>query len=254
MLMKIFPCLFSFFSLLLLFSWPQPSAHGADDGVDNSLYAELLERYVKSGVVDYQGLKKEEDKLDRYLRILEKTDSGKLSRDERFAFYTNAYNAWTLKLILTGYPGLKSIKDLGSIFRSPWKKKIARIDGKVLSLDHIEHTILRPWMKDPRIHAVVNCASRSCPPLREEPYRGADLDRQLDEQFMGFINDPLRNRLEGNTFFVSRIFDWYAEDFGGDVLGFFLKYAKGDFKKRLEANRSNIKIKYLDYDWSLNGK
>lgn len=251
---KNFSYLFSFFALLLLLSWPQPGAHGKADGVDNSLYAELLSKYVKGGVVDYQGLKREEGNLDRYLQVLEKTDSKGLSRNEQFAFYINAYNAWTLKLILTGYPGLKSIKDLGSFFRSPWKKKIARIDGTVMSLDHIEHEILRPRMKDPRIHAAVNCASKSCPPLLSVPYNGKSLDRQLEEQFTAFINDPSRNRLEGNTLYVSRIFDWYAKDFEGGTMGFFLKYAKGDFKKRLEENRSQIKIRYLDYDWSLNGK
>lgn len=246
--------LFLIFAVGLVFAWFQSGAYGTGRTVDNSLYAELLGRYVKSGVVDYQGLTTEEDKLDHYLRVLEKTDSKTLSRNERFAFYINAYNAWTLKLILTGYPGVKSIKDLGSFFRSPWKKKIARIDGTVMSLDHIEHEILRPRMKDPRIHAVVNCASKSCPPLREEPFRGAVLDHQLDEQFTMFINDPLRNRLEGKSLYISRIFDWYAEDFEGGVLVFFLKYAKGEFKKRLEINRPQIDIKYLDYDWTLNGK
>ena len=166
MVMKNFPYLFSFFTLLLLFSWPQPSAHGASGGVDNTLYGELLGRYVKSGVVDYRGIKKEEGNLDRYLRILEKTDPKTLSRKDQFAFYINAYNAWTIKLILSDYPGIKSIKDLGSLFKSPWKKKIARIDGDVISLNNIEHDILRPRFKDPRIHFAVNCASKSCPPLK----------------------------------------------------------------------------------------
>ena len=97
--------------------------------VDNGVYAGLLEKYVKSGVVDYKGFKDEEAYLDKYLKILEETDTKKLSRNEQFAFYINAYNAWTIKLIFTGYPGVKSIKDLGSLFKSPWKKQIARIDG-----------------------------------------------------------------------------------------------------------------------------
>jgi hypothetical protein len=251
--MKRFLLCLSVIGFLVIFPLLHTTSHAAGIEVDNTLYAELLSRYVKNGVVNYRGLKNEEGKLGDYLRVLEKTDSKALSRNERFAFYINAYNAWTLKFILTGYPGVKSIKDFGTIFRSPWEKKIVRIDGKIFSLNHIEHSILRPQMKDPRIHAVVNCASKSCPPLREEPFRGVDLDRQLDEQFRVFINDPSRNRLEGNTLFVSRIFDWYTEDFGGDVLGYFLKYAKGEFKKRLEANQSNIKIRYLEYDWSLNG-
>ena len=95
--------------------------------VDNSLYGELLGKYVKLGNVDYLGLKGEESKLDRYLRILEKTDSRTLPRDERFAFYVNAYNAWTIKLILNSYPGVKSIKELGSFLKSPWKKSTVTI-------------------------------------------------------------------------------------------------------------------------------
>ena len=112
--------------------------------VDNSIYNELLGKYVKDGVVNYQGLKNEEAVLDKYLKVLEEVDSKTLSRNEQVAFYVNAYNAWTIKLILSSYPGIKSIKDLGSLFKSPWKKKLCRIDGKVLSLDNIEHDILRP--------------------------------------------------------------------------------------------------------------
>ncbi|MFC1824003.1 DUF547 domain-containing protein [Thermodesulfobacteriota bacterium] len=222
--------------------------------VDHSLYGELLMKYVKQGEVDYQGLKGEEGKLDRYLRVLEKTDSRTLSRDEQFAFYVNAYNAWTLKLILSGYPGVKSIKELGSFLKSPWKKKLCRIDGDLLSLDDIEHKILRARFKDPRVHFAVNCASKGCPPLRPEPYQGSILNRQLDEMTTAFISDPASNRLEGRVLYASKIFDWFSEDFDDDVVEFFLKYAKGSLKKRLETNRDGIRVKYLDYDWSLNGK
>ena len=225
----------------------------AAQAVDNRIYAGLLGKYVKNGLVDYQGFKDEETKLDQYLKVLEGIDTKKLSRDEQFAFYINAYNAWTIKLILTGYPGVKSIKDLGSFFRSPWKKKICRIDGEVISLDQIEHGILRPRFQDPRVHFAINCASRSCPPLRSDSYQGAILDQQLNEMASAFINDPSRNRLEGNTLYLSKIFDWFEEDFDGDVMGFILKYAKGSLKKRLESNKGDIVIKYLDYDWSLNG-
>ncbi len=224
------------------------------EGVDNSIYAEPLKKYVKNGVVDYQGFKNEEAKLDQYLKVLENTDPKALSRNEQFAFYVNGYNAWTIKLILSAYPGVESIKDLGSFFKSPWKKKLCRIDGGVITLDDIEHNILRPRFKDPRVHFAVNCASKSCPPLRSEPYQGSILDQQLDDAAQAFINNPLLNRLEGNKLYVSEIFDWFEEDFNDDVIGFFLKYARGDLKKQLEANRGNIKLKYLDYDWSLNGK
>jgi hypothetical protein len=222
--------------------------------VDHAPYLELLEKYVQNGTVNYQGFKNEEAKLDGYLKVLEETDTKKLSRDEQFAFYINAYNAWTIKLILTGYPGVKSIKDLGSIFKSPWKKKIARIDGDIVTLDHIEHDILRPVFIDPRVHFAINCASIGCPPLRPEPYQGNVLEEQLDEMAKAFINDSRHNRLEGRTLYVSSIFKWFSKDFNDDVVGFFLKYAQGDLKKQLEENKRNIQVRYLDYDWSLNGK
>jgi hypothetical protein len=222
--------------------------------VDHNLYADLLGKYVQNGAVDYRGFKNEEAKLDQYLTLLEKTDVNVLSRDEQFAFYINAYNAWTIKLILTRYPDIKSIKDLGSIFKSPWKKKIARIDGNTVTLDHIEHDILRPQFKDPRVHFAVNCASKGCPPLRSEPYRSSALEQQLNEMTTAFINDEHQNRLEQQTLYVSSIFKWFSEDFNDDVVGFFLKYAKGDLGKQLKDNQNKIKVKYLDYDWSLNAK
>ena len=221
--------------------------------VDHRLYAELLKKYVKDGVVNYRGFKDEEAQLNRYLKILEGVDSKELSPKEQFAFYVNVYNAWTIKLILSGYPGVESIKDLGSIFRSPWKKKICRIDGDIITLDDIEHGILRPRFQDPRVHFAVNCASKGCPPLRSEPYQGNILNRQLDEMTVAFINDPKRNFLEDYTLYVNEIFKWFAEDFKEDISGFFLQYARGDFKKRLIAGTDKIKIRYIDYDWSLNG-
>ncbi|MGD2126010.1 MAG: DUF547 domain-containing protein [Desulfobacteraceae bacterium] len=245
--------IFLLFVLVCLLVWSLPQSRAAE-GVDHSLYAELLGKYVKNGVVDYQGFKNEEAKLDQYLKVLEETDTEELSRNEQFAFYVNAYNAWTIKLILSAYPGVESIKELGSFLKSPWKKKIARINADVMTLDNIEHDILRPRFRDPRIHFAVNCASKSCPPLRSEPYQGSILDQQLDEMAEAFINDPASNTLEGDTLYVSSIFKWYSEDFDEDVVGYFLKYAKGDLKKGLEAKRDRIKVKYLEYDWSLNGK
>jgi len=242
--------------LILLFLAPlnrvKPSWASAP--VDHSIYAVLLEKYVKHGHVDYRGFKAEEEILDQYLKVLEKTDSDNRSPNEQFAFYINAYNAWTIKLILSGYPGVKSIKDLGSIFKSPWKKRMCRIDGDVFTLDDIEHNILRPRFKDPRVHFAINCAALSCPPLRSEPYLGSTLDQQLNHATTAFINHPQRNYLEDNTLFISKIFKWFSEDFDNDVIGFIMKYAKEVLKKELEAKKSKIKMKYLDYDWSLNGK
>jgi uncharacterized protein DUF547 len=222
--------------------------------VDNRIFADLLKNYVKDGVVDYAGFKRNESRLDAYLRMLEGVNTGTLERRAQFAFYVNAYNAWTIKLILTGYPGVESIKDLGSVFKSPWKKEIVRLDGDSVSLDHVEHEILRPRFKDARVHFAINCASRGCPPLFAEPFQGDILEQQLDTVTGAFLNDPGYNRLDGNTLYVSRIFKWFKEDFNKDIVGFFLKYAEGPLKKGLAAGKDSLKIKYLDYDWSLNGK
>ncbi len=231
-----------------------PISKAADESVDNSLYAELLSDYVNQGVVDYQGFKKEEKKLDAYLDVLAAVDPETLSRDDRFAFYINAYNAWTIKLILSGYPGVESIKDLGSFFRSPWKKKICRINGKMLSLDEIEHDILRPEFKDPRVHFAVNCASKGCPKLISAPYEGNRLELQLNDVTQAFINNRDRNYIDGTTLYVSSIFKWFAEDFDHDIPAFFKKYADDELKKQLLQKSGDIKVKYLDYDWSLNGR
>jgi len=238
--------------IYLLLSWPLVVGlcdNGkASEVVDHSIYGELLGKHVKNGFVGYQGFKNEEGKLDSYLKVLERTDTKKLARNEQFAFYINAYNAWTIKLILSEYPGVESIKDLGSILKSPWKKEFCRIDGGVVTLDHIEHGILRPRFKDPRVHFAINCA------LISEPYLGSTLDQQLDDSVRAFVNDSKNNRLDEDTLYVSKIFKWFAEDFDDDVYGFFLQYAEDNLKGELETKKGKVKIKYLDYDWSLNGK
>jgi hypothetical protein len=226
----------------------------AATAVDHGIFAELLAKYVKNGAVDYAGFKAEEARLDQYLKAIERVDPESLPRHEQFAFYINAYNAWTIKLILTGYPGLKSIKDLGGLFQSPWQKEFVRINGKTLNLDDIEHNILRPRFKDPRVHFAINCSAKSCPPLFTEPYRGDMLDAQLTRVTSDFLNGPANSRLDGDTLWVSSIFKWFAEDFNNDAIGFYRKYAQGELKQKLEAGRGRIEVKYLDYDWSLNGK
>lgn len=226
----------------------------ASPNVDHSIYAELLEKYVKDGKVDYAGFKSEETKLDEYLNLLQEVDSKSLAQDEQFAFYANAYNAWTIKLILTKYPDIKSIKELGFLNSGPWKKKVVHLKDEVISLDNIEHDILRPRFKDPRVHFAINCAAKSCPPLRSQPYRADILNLQLDDSTRSFLNNPTSYKFEGNAFYVSRIFKWFAEDFNHDVLGFYLKYAETDLRQKLEANRNKINIKYMTYDWGLNGE
>jgi hypothetical protein len=233
---------------------PGDSVAASAQNPDYGIYAELLSMYVQNGVVDYSGFKKNEEKLDRYLKIFESTDVQKLPSAAQMAFYINAYNAWTIKLILSGYPGVESIKDLGGFFSGPWKKKFVNLNGKVVTLDHIEHDILRPTYKDPRVHFAVNCASKGCPPLITEPYEASRLDEQLDRSTRAFINDPEKNYLAGDKLYVSSIFKWFSEDFNDDVIGFFIKFADDSLKKQLQARKDEIKVKYLDYDWSLNGR
>jgi hypothetical protein len=247
-------CIHLIVGLVLMGTFFVPGTVRSMDVVDHSMFDELLKKNVHGSVVDYHGFQKNENKLDDYLKILEHVDPGKLSRNEQFAFYINAYNAWTIKLILTGYPGVESIKDLGSFFSSPWKKKIARINGKVITLDAIEHSILRPKFKDPRVHFAVNCASKSCPPLRQEAYQGSRLDSQLNDATKRFVNDPKNNYLKGQDLYVSRIFKWFGDDFNNDITGFFIKYASKGLRNKLVKNKNNIDVSFLDYDWSLNGK
>lgn len=239
--------------LLIFFTALNVFAQNQGASVDHSIYAELLQKNVKNGVVSYKGFKNDEAKLDEYLKILEQTNPEKLDRNEKFAFYINAYNSWTIKLILSGYPGVKSIKDLGSIFQSPWKKSICRLNGKIMTLDEIEHGILRPEFKDPRVHFAINCASKDCPILISEPYSGRNLENQLDASAKAFINNPARNRLKDNILYLSSIFKWFSEDFKDDAKGFVLKYASDELKADIVKNGDNLKIEYLDYDWSLNG-
>ncbi len=231
-----------------------PLVAGAGVTVDHAIYAELLHKYVRNGQVSYDGLKQEEKKLDQYLAVLESVDPQSLPPNERFAYYANAYNAWTLKAILGKYPKIDSIKELGIFNTGPWKKKIVRLNGQVLSLDNIEHDILRPQFKDPRVHFAVNCAAYSCPPLPSEPFVGSRLDVQLDEATRAFVNNPDRTYLDGSTLYVSKIFKWFAEDFNDDPYAFILRYAQGSFKRELMDRRDNLKVKYLPYDWTLNNR
>ena len=239
--------------VVLVLGWVLAAASGARaEAVDYGTYAELLQAHVRDGVVDYAGFKADEARLDDYLARNGRVNPESLSREDRFAYYINAYNAWTIKLILTGYPGVKSIKDLGSLLQSPWKKPFVKIDGRTLTLDEIEHSILRPQFKDARVHFAIVCASKGCPPLIAQPYRGAVLDEQLNRVTTAFLNRPGNYRLEGDRFEVSSIFKWFGEDFG-NLFDFYIRYAQGDLKQALQSGRDRIRIGYLDYDWSLNG-
>ncbi len=240
--------------IVLLSLYPVTTALAEDK---TPVYAQLLQQYVVDGKVDYVGLKQEEAQLDRYLAYLNASDPAQMARNDQFAFYINAYNAYTLKLIIKNFENgqpPESIKDIGSFFSKPWSIKFVKIAGKTTTLDTIEHKILRPTFKDPRVHFAVNCASKSCPPLASTPYSGTELEQQLEASARAFINNSRENRLEGNILYVSSIFKWFKEDFHDDPLAFFKQYAEGDLKKRLSAAKGSIRVKYLYYNWSLNGK
>lgn len=223
----------------------------------HATWAELLEKHVNKGVVDYQGFKKEEAGLDEYLNVLDTTDPSQLPENERLAFWLNAYNAYTVKLILDNFEDgqpVESIRDIGGFFSGPWDIKLCRVGGEVYTLDNIEHDIIRPQFQDPRVHFAVNCASQSCPPLISEPYIGARLDEQLTSNTVDFLNDKEFNYLDGSILYVTKIFKWFPEDFDDDIAGFVRKYAKGDLQDRLIELGDAVKIEYLDYDWSLNNR
>ena len=240
--------------------------------VSHQLWDDLLERHVRvhdggrASSVDYQGMASDRAQLRRYLDGLAAVSRGQFDawpQASQLAFLINAYNAWTVELILGSYPGLQSIKDLGSLFRSPWKKSFIPLFGGQLSLDDIEHGLIRGAKRydDPRIHFAVNCASIGCPALANRAYQGESLHRQLEEATRLFLADRSRNRLEGSTLWVSAIFSWYREDFthgwrGASTLGQFLalygdSLALGDEEvARLRAGE--IPIDFLPYDWRLN--
>jgi hypothetical protein len=122
-----------------------------------------------------------------------------------------------------------------------------------MTLDDVEHNILRPRFKDPRVHFAINCAAQDCPPLYPEAFEGATVNEQLERNTRAFLNNPKKNYLDGETLYVTRLFKWFGGDFNDDPLGFVLKFAEGDFKEALETKKDQIKVKFLDYDWSLNG-
>ena len=232
--------------------------------VDHTLFSELLEKHVsESGFVDYAGIKEREE-LDAYLNVLAATSPEELSTDEAIAFWINAYNAYTIKLIVENYP-VGSIREI-SPFRikglrlaipkinSPFEYRLAVIDGNTYSLDDIEHGILRKQFDEPRIHFALVCASISCPPLRREAFTGERLHEQLDDQARAFLYDESKNKIApGDTIYLSRIFNWFQGDFGDskvDLQRYLALYFEGVVQEKLL--KGDYKVRYLDYDWSLN--
>ena len=187
------------------------------------------------------------------------------SRPQQLAFLINAYNAFTVELVLTRYPRLASIKELGSLLRSPWKQAFFRLLGRQLSLDDLEHGWIRApgVFDDARIHVALVCASVGCPMLRDEAYVAERLDAQLDDAMRRFLSDRSRNRFEADsgTLWVSKIFDWYGRDFergrpGADSLkALFARHAEvlaTTPEAQAAVRGGRYRLDFLDYDWALN--
>jgi hypothetical protein len=219
-----------------------------------------------STAVAYGCFARERSRLESYLASLARVsreDFDALPRDDRLAFLINTYNAWTVELILGAWPDVASIRDLGSLFRSPWKRAFIPLFGEEVSLDDIEHGMIRePGRYDePRIHFAVNCASVSCPALRREAYDGRRLEAQLEDQTRRFLGDRSRNRLRDGRLEVSSIFKWYAEDFAAgwrgldSVSAFLAAYGPTldlDARQQAALRAGDLALSYLPYDWSLN--
>jgi hypothetical protein len=213
--------------------------------------------------VNYRKLKADSSLLNKYLKQLEALSEEQLenfNRDQKLAFWINAYNAYTFKLILENYP-IKSIKDINIGWLSfankfgdgdwfafgPWKKDFIPLFGKKLSLDNIEHDIIRDKFKEPRIHFAVNCASLGCPSLFQEAFVAEKINEQLDSAALNFLQNKKKNYLKDNTLYVSKIFKWYGTDFD-EKHGNCIQYVI----ETLKLPPKNYKVGLTDYDWSLN--
>ncbi len=228
-----------FIALLLLGIGRQTAR--AQAPVTHKPFDEVLRRHVNpDGDVNYKSLRLDHSMLDAYLVSLrENAPNETWTREDSLVYWINAYNGFTIDLILDNYP-LASIKDLDG--GEPWDVKRIQLGDSTYSLNQIENEIIRPQFKDPRIHFAVNCAAASCPPIRQESYYAKRVDTQLEQQAKKFINDETYNRLDGDTFTVSKVFDWYGGDFG-DLAAYLGKY------RELPAG---VDLEFGEYDWSLN--
>ena len=229
--------------------------------VDHSRWEGLLKTYVKTDSaglnrVNYAAFRQMGRKsLKTYLADLQAVDVPKLNKNEQFAFWANLYNAQTIETILAHYP-VKSIRDIdispGLFANGPWKKKALSVNSESLSLDDIEHKILRAQFKDPRVHYAVNCASIGCPNLSTEAFTGARLEEQLDNSARAYINNPRGVKLNGKRVIASKIYKWFDEDFGNSESGVLKHVRKYADAKLARALKGVTDIYDYDYDWSLN--
>jgi hypothetical protein len=235
----------------------------ATASIDDGPYARLLGAHVRPGtvsgvqlaLVDYAAIKADPAYPVALANLAAARPAELATRAERLAFWINAYNLLAIKAVVDQYP-TKSIRDGGTLLRSIWTKKVGVAGGREVSLDDVEHGILRPEFKDPRVHMAIVCASLSCPDLRREPFEAARLDAQLDDQAQRFLANPTKGLVlapDGRAARVSSIFKWFRDDFApaGGVVAFIRARAGATLAPRLGA-LSDGGLSYLDYDWSLN--
>ncbi len=242
--------------------WARWTAHDPESKikVDHSGWAAFLARHVSPGAdginrVSYA--KADRGGLDAYVRSLEAVAVSALARPEQLAFWINLYNALTVGVVLDHFP-VEGVRDIdispGLFSDGPWGAKLATVEGEAVSLDDIEHRILRPIWKDPRIHYAVNCASLGCPNLRPEPFSGENIDAMLESAARAYVNHPRGARFdEDGGLVVSSIYHWFAEDFGGEkgVIAHLKRFAAPGLLERLSGAHE---IADHEYDWSLNGR
>ncbi len=237
--------------------WSRSEAN-SEITIDHSSWNRLLAAYIE----EKQGLNyfrystvtpADREALESYLDMLQSIIVTELSERQQYAYWINHYNALTIKVILDHYP-VDSIRDISySLFsRGPWKEKLVTVEGMKLSLDDIEHEILRPVFQDNRIHYAVNCASIGCPNLQATAFTADNLDDLLDVAANQYINHPRGVTIDGGKLIASSIFDWYAKDFGDNdkqIIEHFIQYADTGLAQELDAFK---KINGYEYDWRLN--
>jgi len=212
-----------------------------------ALYDGVLKTFVEDGRVDYQGLKADSLPLTQYLLLAGQVPEAEFNawtEPQRLAFLVNLYNAATLQLILDHYP-IQSIRDIRVRFKGPWDQPVINLFGKTITLNRLEHGIIRKQYDEPRVHMVLVCAAKGCPILRSEAYTAEKLDAQLGDQSRQYLSTPaglIINRAKGEVR-ISSIFKWYGKDFPS-VASFIEQYSG--------QNLAGLKIRYLNYDWSLN--
>jgi hypothetical protein len=221
--------------------------------VDHTRFNALLHAHVKGDSLNYAALVGDAD-LQTYVKVIGETDPNRLgSKDAKLAFYINAYNALTITSVLSHWPKITSVSSIKPDFTF-FKEKVHRIGGKLVSLNEIENEIIRPTFKDPRIHAALNCASISCPPLPNFAFDAQHLGKQLDTVFRAFANDNVRNQVDPVTGSIqlSKILDWYKADFksAGGSAKYLSGFATDPARKATLANPK--KTGFLEYDWNLN--